>query len=235
MLKVLVAPLDWGLGHATRCIPIIKELINQDCTVIIAANGVQKILLQEEFPTVRFVEIPGYRIKYGKNRAFTILRLMASIPKILICVKQENQWFSRFARQEQPDVVLSDNRYGLYRKGIVCVFITHQLAIRTPFGTVATIGYCSGSFIPRSGIFPAAGFPIYPAPIPSPGNYLIRGKCRLFRPVISGGYRGLAQWRRRSRTLTMICWCCCPGRSHSGRSWKKRSWNKLQRSMAKWF
>ena len=136
MLKVLVAPLDWGLGHATRCIPIIKELINQGCTVIIAAGGVQKILLQEEFPTIRLVEIPGYRVKYGKNRAFTILRLIALLPKILIRVKQENRWLGRFSRLEQPDLVISDNRYGLYRKGIFCVFITHQLAIRTPFGGV---------------------------------------------------------------------------------------------------
>jgi hypothetical protein len=134
MLKVLVAPLDWGLGHATRCIPIIKELVNQGCTVIIAASGPQKILLQEEFPTLRFVEIPGYRVKYGKNRALTILQLIVSLPKILIRIKQENRWLRRFSRLEQPDLVLSDNRYGLYRRGIVCVFITHQLFIRTPFG-----------------------------------------------------------------------------------------------------
>jgi len=38
-LKVLVAPLNWGLGHATRCIPIINELIFQNCDVFIAADG----------------------------------------------------------------------------------------------------------------------------------------------------------------------------------------------------
>ncbi len=137
MLKVLVAPLDWGLGHATRCIPIIKELINQDCTVIIAAGGRQKTLLQEEFPSLRFVEIPGYHIKYGKNRALTVFRLLVSTPKILIRVKQENRWLSRFSRAEQPDLVISDSRYGLYRRGIICVFITHQLAIKSAFGALA--------------------------------------------------------------------------------------------------
>lgn len=137
MLKVLVAPLDWGLGHATRCIPVIKELINQDCTVIIAAGGRQKTLLQEEFPSLRVVEIPGYHIKYGKNRALTIFRLLVSTPKILIRVKQENRWLRRFSRAEQPDLVVSDNRYGLHRRGIICVFITHQLAIKSPFGALA--------------------------------------------------------------------------------------------------
>jgi len=137
MLKVLVAPLDWGLGHATRCIPIIKELLNQKCQVIVAAEGAQKALLQEEFPFLTFVELPGYRVKYGKNRALTFLRLIASIPKILIRIKRENGWLRRFADRERPDLVISDNRYGLYLPGAVTIFITHQLSIRTPFGKVA--------------------------------------------------------------------------------------------------
>jgi hypothetical protein len=137
MLKVLVAPLDWGLGHATRCIPIIKELINQGCTVIIAAGGVQKAVLQEEFPDLSFVEIPGFCIKYGKNRAFTLLKILFSIPKILIGIKRENQWLRRFAGREGLDLVISDNRYGLYGAGVYSVFMTHQLAIRTSLGSVA--------------------------------------------------------------------------------------------------
>jgi hypothetical protein len=137
VLKVLVAPLDWGLGHATRCIPIINEFLSNRCTVILAADGAQKALLEEEFPTLSFVQIPGYGIKYGKNRAFTLVRLIMSIPKILIRIKQENVWLRGFASRERPDVIISDNRYGLYLPGIVSVFITHQLSIRTSFGAVA--------------------------------------------------------------------------------------------------
>ena len=136
-LKVLLAPLDWGLGHATRCIPIIKELINQKCTVVAAVSGVQKELLVREFPDLIIVEIPGYDIKYDKNRALTILRLIFSIPKILIRVKRENAWIRRWARLGQPDLIISDNRYGLHVAGIPSVFITHQLLIRTPWGPIA--------------------------------------------------------------------------------------------------
>jgi hypothetical protein len=137
MLKVLVAPLDWGLGHATRCIPIIKELISQGCTVIIAAGGAQKTVLQEEFPDLSFVEMPGFWIKYGKNRAFTLFKIIFSIPKILIGIKRENQWLRRFAGREGLDLVISDNRYGLHGAGVFSVFMTHQLAIRTSFGVLA--------------------------------------------------------------------------------------------------
>jgi len=134
---VLIAPLDWGLGHATRCIPIIKELLNQKCEPWIAASGDQKALLQREFPFLPFVELPGYGIKYGKNRAFTIFKIIAAIPKILTRIKEENRWLQQFLIRERPDIVISDNRYGLYAPGIHTVFITHQLRISSSFGRVA--------------------------------------------------------------------------------------------------
>jgi UDP-N-acetylglucosamine transferase subunit ALG13 len=107
--------------------------------VIVAATGVQRALLQEEFASLTFVDLPGYRVKYGKNRAITIFRLIASIPKILIHIKQERAWLRRFAASEGIDLVISDNRYGLTVPGVFCVFITHQLLIRTPFGRPADL------------------------------------------------------------------------------------------------
>jgi UDP:flavonoid glycosyltransferase YjiC (YdhE family) len=135
--RVLVAPLDWGLGHATRCVPIIKELLNQKCEVIIAASGAQKAILRGEFPFLTFVELPGYDMIYDKNRALTLLRLIGAIPKILIRIKREKAWLSRFLALEEPDLVVSDNRYGLALPGVVCIFVTHQLRIRTSFGRLA--------------------------------------------------------------------------------------------------
>jgi UDP-N-acetylglucosamine transferase subunit ALG13 len=136
-LKVFIAPLDWGLGHVTRCIPVIKELLNQKCIVVAAVSGVQKTVLHSEFPDLNFVELPGYGIKLGKNRALTIFQLISSIPKILIRVNQEKAWLSRWILAEQPDLIISDNRYGLYSPDVLSIFITHQLLIRTPFGSVA--------------------------------------------------------------------------------------------------
>jgi UDP-N-acetylglucosamine transferase subunit ALG13 len=135
--RVLVAPLDWGLGHATRCIPIIKELLNQKCEVVIGAIGAQKAILQGEFPSLTFIELPGYDIVYDKNRALTLLRLIEAIPKILIRIKRERAWLRQFSALEKLDLVVSDNRYGLALPGVFCVFVTHQLRIRTSFGRLA--------------------------------------------------------------------------------------------------
>lgn len=62
---VLLAPLDWGLGHTVRCIPIIQELLKRQCEVLVACNSKQKLLLAQEFPTVSFFDLPGYDIYYG--------------------------------------------------------------------------------------------------------------------------------------------------------------------------
>lgn len=133
--RILLAPLDWGLGHATRCIPIIKELIIHEFEIWIAATGDQKALLQREFPLLSYVELPGYHVKYDKNRAFTFLRLIGSIPKILIRIKDEHRWLEEFRQRVGLDAVISDNRYGLWGEGLYSVLITHQLGIRTSLGS----------------------------------------------------------------------------------------------------
>jgi hypothetical protein len=90
--------------------------------------------LHAEFPSLTFVELPGYDVKFDKNRAFTIFRLIFSIPKILIRIKREKAWLKHFSLAEKPDLVISDNRYGMVCPGIPSVFVTHQLLVRTPFG-----------------------------------------------------------------------------------------------------
>jgi len=132
--KILVAPLNWGLGHASRCIPIIKTLLNHEIEVIVACGKSQKIMLEAEFPGLRFEKLNGYDLKYGKNRRLTLLKIILQIPKILIQIKRENRWLNDFLNREKVNAVISDNRYGLFSPKILSIFITHQLRIKTPFG-----------------------------------------------------------------------------------------------------
>ncbi|MFI5152608.1 MAG: glycosyltransferase [Chitinophagales bacterium] len=132
--KVLVAPLDWGLGHATRCIPIIKKLENQACEITIASSGPQKNLLSDEFPRLKFIDLPGYGPQYGKSGWSTRLNLLFQTPKILRRIKAEQVWLQKILSQESFDLLISDNRYGLFAPGLVTVFITHQLCVYTGFG-----------------------------------------------------------------------------------------------------
>ncbi|MGC4100898.1 glycosyltransferase [Ferruginibacter sp.] len=129
--RVLVAPLDWGLGHATRCIPIIYELIKQDIEVVIAADGGIKNLLKKEFPDVVFTVLEGYQIRYSSRGAWLPLKLFLQFPALIKTVRAENKWLHNIIDEYKIDAVISDNRLGLYTKAIPCIYITHQLQIKT--------------------------------------------------------------------------------------------------------
>lgn len=132
--RILVAPLDWGLGHSTRCIPIIHELLRQGCEIWLAGEGAQEILLKKEFPGVSFVPLRGYRIRYAKSALGLLKNMFLQIHKILKIAKYENAWLKKKMEEYGFDAVISDNRYGLYHPEVHCVFITHQLTIKSPLG-----------------------------------------------------------------------------------------------------
>ncbi len=129
--RILIAPLDWGLGHATRCIPVISTLIKQHCIVIVAAEGQIKTLLQKEFPYLQFIELKGYRIKYSRYKLWMPVKLLLQLPKIIYRIYAENKWLKNVVKEQNIDAIISDNRMGLYHKQISCVYITHQLTIKT--------------------------------------------------------------------------------------------------------
>jgi uncharacterized protein (TIGR00661 family) len=130
--RVLIAPLDWGLGHATRCIPIIRSFQHLQKEVLIAADGPIATLLHEEFPDIRIIPLPGYQIQYAKTSAGLFWKLLLQIPKTLRSIRNENEWLQHIIQEEKIDLVVSDNRYGLYSSQIPCVFMTHQLTIKVP-------------------------------------------------------------------------------------------------------
>ena len=129
--RVLVAPLDWGLGHTTRCIPVIQELLHQNFTVLLAAEGNSANLLGKEFPSLTILSLKGYQIFYSKTQVFFKVKLFGQLPKILKAIKQEHIWLNKIIKEYKIDIVISDNRYGLYNINTKSIFITHQLAIET--------------------------------------------------------------------------------------------------------
>jgi uncharacterized protein (TIGR00661 family) len=130
--KLLLAPLDWGLGHATRCVPVIRDLLNNNCEVWLACEGAQEKLLRKEFPSLSFLPLQGYRIKYSKNSITG--KILLQIPSILRSIKEENSWLKEQVSKFGFEAVISDNRYGLYHEKIFSVFITHQLRIKSSLG-----------------------------------------------------------------------------------------------------
>lgn len=130
--KVLVAPLDWGLGHATRDIPLIRALLNKGYKIIVGAEGLQANLLRTEFPEITILPLSGYKVRYSKTRVGFLFKLLIQIPRILGVIRKEHKWLSEMIEKHRIDLVISDNRFGLYSDKVPCVFITHQLTIKAP-------------------------------------------------------------------------------------------------------
>ncbi len=127
--RILVAPLNWGLGHATRCIPLINALIAHNFQPVIASDGIALDLLRKEFPKLENVELPSYQITYPKKGQFFKLRLLQNTPKIVKAIKAEKNAIAEIVEKFQIDGIISDNRLGAYHKQVPCVFITHQLKV----------------------------------------------------------------------------------------------------------
>lgn len=132
--SILVAPLDWGLGHATRCIPIIQYFLEKNWKIVIAcpSNSAHYALLSKEFPEATFVSLFGYNVSYAKSRAFFIPKMFLQLPKIRRKIKKEHLWLQTFLKKNKVDLIFSDNRYGLYHAEIPCIFMTHQLELILP-------------------------------------------------------------------------------------------------------
>jgi len=128
---ILLAPLDWGIGHATRLIPIINTLLSKDCKVIIAADGHTESLLKQEFPQIEFIFLKGYKVNYSKQKKYLPLKIFFQIPNILLSICKEHFWLKKVVKKYLINAVISDNRFGLCHTQIPCVYITHQLLIKT--------------------------------------------------------------------------------------------------------
>ena len=131
--RVLVAPLNWGLGHATRCVPIIRGLLAEGYEVVIAADGYPLRFLRREFPHLEWVEFEGLKVKYadGQSQVGAMLR---QLPSFLRGIWREHKELKRIVERYEIDVVVSDNRFGLWCGDVHSVYMTHQLMVKMPRG-----------------------------------------------------------------------------------------------------
>ena len=131
--RVLVAPLNWGLGHATRCVPIIRELIEQGHEVVIAADGYPLRFLRREFPHLEWVEFEGLKVRYADGQS-QVRAMLRQLPGFVRGIWREHKELKRIVKAYEIDVVVSDNRFGLWCKGVHSVYMTHQLMVKMPRG-----------------------------------------------------------------------------------------------------
>jgi hypothetical protein len=179
--RILVAPLNWGLGHATRCIPLIQTLLALGKEPILASDGEALALLREEFPDLPSVELPSYKVRYPSQNM--LWNMAWQLPRLLRTPQLERQTLRHIIQSQGIEGIISDNRYGLGGLGLPSALMTHQTQILIrPVWLQALVARLNRHFI---GQFSQCWIPDWPAederaltgilsqaPLPVPKVYL---------------------------------------------------------------
>ena len=129
MKRVLIAPLNWGLGHATRCVPLIEAFLKRNVEIILAGEGLVFDFLRHRYPFLHIINLPGQRITY-QVRGSLILALAKSFPGFLRNIELEHHIIKDLIEKYRLGAIISDNRYGLWDENIPSFMITHQINVR---------------------------------------------------------------------------------------------------------
>ncbi|MGN1248406.1 MAG: glycosyltransferase [Paludibacteraceae bacterium] len=130
-MKVLVAPLNWGLGHAARCVPLVNRFLAQGDEVVLGGDGESLVLLQKHFPTLPVVRLADLSLSYSSGGS-QVGAMLRALPKIVRAALADHRLLGELLDREPFDLVVSDNRFGLFSRRTRCVYVTHQLHIRLP-------------------------------------------------------------------------------------------------------
>lgn len=132
-LRILVTAMDWGLGHATRCVPLIESLLRQGASVHLGSSGSAAQFWRKRFAQLPLHDLPAYAVRYSAGpQQWPIL--LRQLPRLRRVIADEHQITEKLMQQQQLDAVISDHRYGCWSQNHPSVWLAHQLALRLPPG-----------------------------------------------------------------------------------------------------
>lgn len=126
----MVAALDWGLGHASRCVPVIEQLLAQDARVYLASSGAAYRFFEQEYPDLPLFKLSLHNFKYWSNHM--TINMALQWPKIVRAIIRDRYLIRQLMEQHHFDIIISDNRFGCYHPNAYNIFITHQLYLKLP-------------------------------------------------------------------------------------------------------
>lgn len=131
--KILITSLDWGLGHLTRTLVLIKKLQDQKNEIVFAGNNFQIDFIRKELPNLSTTFIDGYQIKLSSKKS-TYRQIINQSLTILKAIRQEQKWLKNYLKSNPISHIISDNRYGMYHSGTISILLTHQITLQIPIG-----------------------------------------------------------------------------------------------------
>ena len=132
-MKVIYGVCSWGLGHATRSLPVIRKLIHEDNDITIISNGRSLDLLKKELKdNVKYIDIPDYPMLISENTRQFIAKSIVYWPLFIKKMESGLQKLTKIVKNNNYDLIISDGRYDIYSKIIPSFFISHQMRIMNP-------------------------------------------------------------------------------------------------------
>jgi UDP-N-acetylglucosamine:LPS N-acetylglucosamine transferase len=128
--RIFISPLDWGLGHASRLVPLIQHYQNKGHQILIGAEGKTAAFLIDIFPDIPQIHFPGYHIRYARRN--TEWKLLMQIPQLIKAIIREHFLLKKIVKKYDIEIVFSDNRFGLWHLHTKNYILSHQLQILYP-------------------------------------------------------------------------------------------------------
>jgi uncharacterized protein (TIGR00661 family) len=132
-MRILYGVCSWGLGHATRSLPIIRKLIDDGSDVSIVSTGRPlKLLKMELKDRATYYDFTDYPLPYTEKSKVFVIKFGLFSPKLIRSIIDEHKRIVKLINKHKFDTIISDNRYGVFHKNIPSYFITHQLRVIAP-------------------------------------------------------------------------------------------------------
>jgi uncharacterized protein (TIGR00661 family) len=132
-MNIIYAVCSWGLGHATRSLPVIRKLLHENNTITIISNGRSLTLLRQELgEQANYVDIPDYPMLLSENARQFMAKSLVYWPVFIQRLEHGLRSLTRLLESVKCDLILSDGRYDMYNRKIPSFFISHQMRIMNP-------------------------------------------------------------------------------------------------------
>ena len=132
-MKVIYGICSWGLGHATRSLPVMRKLIDENNDLTIISNGRSLDLLRSELgENIEYIDIPDYPMLLSENSRQFMAKSMIYWPLFIRKMQSGLSQLTKMLKTRKCDLIISDGRYDIYSKKIPSFFISHQMRIMNP-------------------------------------------------------------------------------------------------------
>ena len=132
-MKIVYSVCSWGLGHATRSLPMIRKLIDEGNELTIISHDRTLELLKKELGSnFEYYDIPDYPMLLSGNSRQFMAKSVIYWPNFIYRMRRGLTKVTKILKNNKYDLIISDGRYESYSRKIPSFLITHQVRILNP-------------------------------------------------------------------------------------------------------